>query len=77
MSSASWRDSSFPVPSEWPQPRESAFTTVKPCAVHQAGSGASQPVSAEKVTGRGWRNTRYCSENVHLLPRRVGRLSLP
>src|ERR1700757_3915766 len=77
VSSASWRDSSFPVPSEWPQPRESAFTTVKPRAVHHAGSGASQPVSAENVTGFGWGTPRYCSENVHFFPRRFGRLSLP
>jgi len=34
-------DNRFPVPSECPQPRQSAWTTVvKPRAVHQAGSGA-------------------------------------
>ncbi|CKQ77801.1 Uncharacterised protein [Mycobacterium tuberculosis] len=77
MSSASWCDSRSPVPSERPQPRESALTTTKPCAVHHAGSGASQPVSAEKVSGFGWRSIRYCGENVHRLPRRRGRASLP
>ena len=40
-----------PVPSEVPHPRRSALTTAKPCATHHAGSGASQEVSAEKLTG--------------------------
>lgn len=53
LSSDYWCDNSFPAPPEWSHPRESAFTTVNPRAVHHAGSGASQPVSAENLTGRG------------------------
>lgn len=77
MSSLSCCDNSFPTPSERPQPRRSALTTAKPCGTHHAGSGPSQPVNAENVTGSGWRSAWYCTEYVQRLPRRAGRLSLP
>lgn len=77
MSSPSCRDNSSATPSEVPAPRRSQLTTANPWATHQLGSGASQLVKVEKLTGLGWRITRYWNEKRERRRVRRGNRSLP